>query len=188
MNTLLRCGFMLSRAKWLMIVGFFLFVLSPVPAGGFMSQTSNESSVEATTLNNEAVAAAEASDFDTATQLLRRAIVLQPDLVVAHYNLARIYQAQGQFPRAIDAFKQSLRLNPAFTDAHHYLGIAYNTIERYEEAITCLNRALQLNPNRADSLSGLGFAYFMTGREQERSEERRVGKESRARGEQARVT
>lgn len=67
--------------------------------------------------------------------MLTRAIELEPELVVAHYNLGRIYDTQGRFGDATAAFKQALQLNPGFTKAHYYMGVSYNKTKKYAEAI-----------------------------------------------------
>lgn len=46
--------------------------------------------------------------LDQAKQLLREALVLNPDPTRTHYELGRIYQRQGDYQRAIDEFKQGI--------------------------------------------------------------------------------
>ena len=43
-----------------------------------------------------------------AEQILRDALVLNPDPARAHYELGRIYQQQGDYPRAGEEFKQGI--------------------------------------------------------------------------------
>ena len=162
--------------RWSMIKSkrFLLFaapllaaLISPAFAVARVHNSEDQPSREAPSLNDQAVAAAEAGRYPEAIELLKRAIELQPELAVAHYNLGRVYQALNQFANAADAFKEVLLLNPGFTDAHYHLGTVYNKTQHYPEAIKCFKLALQLKPDSADALSGLSFSYSALNRHEE---------------------
>lgn len=59
--------------------------------------------------------------YDQATEELRKAIELKPDLLEAHYNLGICYQVSGQTGQAIAEFEEVLRINPDFVQARKKL-------------------------------------------------------------------
>jgi tetratricopeptide (TPR) repeat protein len=79
------------------------------------TQTLNE----AAELNDEAVACVKDHQYQRAVDLLKRAIALQPNLSMAHYNLGRTYQMTDEVDLAIEAFKHAVDLNPEFVAALH---------------------------------------------------------------------
>ena len=98
---------MLRRQK--LILAALGFLLSPAPGLAAANQTPEQTSVEATALNNQAVASADARRYQEAIESLKRAIALQPNLTMAHYNLGCIYQYEGHFDLSIDPLKQAVR-------------------------------------------------------------------------------
>ena len=58
----------------------------------------------------------------------------QPDFANIHFNLGRIYLAQGNIERAIRKFKVTLILEPDYYYAHYYLGEAYLKQSEFDKA------------------------------------------------------
>lgn len=65
-----------------------------------------------------------------------------PDLVEPYNNLAAIYAATGDYPKARSTLEQALRANPGYATAHENLGDVYVAMAGQSYA-----RALQLAPN-----------------------------------------
>ncbi len=58
----------------------------------------------------------------------------QPVFAHIHFNLGRIYMAQGDVSRAIRKFKVTIILQPNFQYAHYYLGYAYMKTGQFDKA------------------------------------------------------
>ena len=56
-------------------------------------------------------------DDAAAQENLEKAISLEPELTRAYFTLAKVYQAQGQTKKALDAFRQVLELSPQKKEA-----------------------------------------------------------------------
>ena len=64
-------------------------------------------------------------DEQGAMELIQKAIVLQPNLVLAHRYLGDAYSCVGRFPEAIKAYKEAIRLKSDDLPAYTALGIDY---------------------------------------------------------------
>ncbi len=102
-------------------------------------------------------------EFEPAVECFRRAIGLQPDAPIAHYNLGIALIRLGDFGSAITSLREAVRLSPEWPDAHHDLGNALLSAGMMEEAIGSYRRAISLKPefaaahlSLANALSGLG--------------------------------
>ena len=67
----------------------------------------------------------ENGDLDTATDNLRRAVLLGQDHPESHFNLALVYERRGLLADAEHEMLASLRLNPGQPDARNSLGVIY---------------------------------------------------------------
>ncbi len=99
-----------------------------------------------------------------AIELIGRAIVLEPNAVVFHTNLAEPYRALGQFERAAGCCRMALRLWPDHADAFSNLGLALQGLGRTEEAAENLRRAIELQPDFATAHNNLGIVLRELGR------------------------
>ena len=127
---------MFKREKLVLAVAILLCVFSSSTAAFAATEPlTDESAAEAVSLNNMAVTSAREHRYEEAIDLLKRAIALQPDQYMAHYNLGCLFQVKQNFDLAIGAFKETLRLKPEFADAYHHLGVSYNQTKQYADAI-----------------------------------------------------
>lgn len=87
---------------------------------------------------------------------LRRAIELQPDAVMAHYEMGIALFETGDWKTAAGHFEIVAAKLPKFADARFSLGSVYARIDRVGEAVTELKAALELEPRhyRANLLLG----------------------------------
>ncbi len=102
-------------------------------------------------------------EFEPAAECFRRAIGLQPDAPIAHYNLGIALIRIGNYDGAITSLREAVRLSPEWPDAHHDLGNALLSAGMMEEAMGSYRRAISLKPefaaahlSLANALSGLG--------------------------------
>ena len=123
--------------------------------------------------------------FDQAIQRYELALKLNPGIIFAHFNLARIYYAQGKPDSAGLHILESLTeitdtakavdckviadflKNSGYVDSaeqfYNNLGINFAKHERWEAAVSAFNRALELNPDLSDYHYNLGLAYLNMG-------------------------
>ncbi len=83
---------------------------------------------------------------DEAAADLEKAIVIDPGLFTAHYNLAIYYSSTCAVPdaleRAIGEAETAVRLQPDNAQAHRLLGSLYQQAGRHEDALASLQAAL----------------------------------------------
>src|SRR5262249_17378523 len=92
-----------------------------------------------------------------AAECYRSAIVLQPDLIDAHYNLGIVLAEQHLLFDAEASYRQAIALDPSYVNAHKNLGNTLKEQGRFDTAIECYRRALKLDPKCASAQSSLVF-------------------------------
>ncbi len=123
-------------------------------------------------LNNDlGVTQKKAGDVKTAIAYYRQAIALQPDLVIAHYNLGAALQVEGNFEEAIACYQKVLSLNPDNGEinkklAHKQLHQIYklqnklrnqDTNKKLKVAFICQPFVMTSFPNPLDSIGILTY-------------------------------
>jgi len=88
---------------------------------------------------------------------------LNPDLVLAHNNLALTYAKKGLLKEAIDEFKRAIELNPRLPTVHYNLGLAYSEKGLLTEAIEEYRKELELAPQNPDAHLNLAVAAYLKG-------------------------
>ena len=100
-----------------------------------------------------------------ATARFRKAIEIDPDFTLAHFDLARALGEQGKLDDAITHYREALRVRPEFAEAHHHVGRALEENGRLEEALEHYRQAVRLAPENALALNQL--AWFLATCEQQ---------------------
>src|SRR3546814_16687929 len=98
-----------------------------------------------------------------------------PDTPEIKYDLAMLYERQGKLDEFETLMRRVIELDPDNANAYNSLGYTYadqNT--QLDEARDLLDHALELEPNNPFILDSMGWYLY---RVDDRSEERRVGKE-----------
>jgi len=108
-----------------------------------------------------------------ARELLRRAIVLDPNYAAAYAALADTYHVAtvmgwaesptANLNRATDLANRALSLNDSEVHARTILGRIHIFYRRYEQAKAEIERAIAINPNNADALAGWGNILMWSG-------------------------
>ncbi|MCL2925021.1 MAG: tetratricopeptide repeat protein, partial [Trichodesmium sp. MAG_R04] len=106
----------------------------------------------------------------------QKAIVINPDLDRAHYQLSTMYQEldsqwhnyyekgnklqlEGQLEKAVIAYYQAILRNPHHSWSYHNLGDTHLKLGNWEEATIAYKKAIRLNPDYFWSNYNLGVAY-----------------------------
>ena len=112
-------------------------------------------------------------DLDTAVDLFREAIALDPKLSIAHAYLATIQIQSIQFgwikgtrelwAEAMNLAETSVRLDPRSSFAFSILSWAHAMEGHYEAAMDAAKRAVALNPYDMGARGVLGICHFVIG-------------------------
>src|SRR5688572_1634970 len=120
-----------------------------------------------------------ANQIDLAIEELTRATSLDPDALEVHMILGNLYREKGQVGKAITIHQMLLQRSRLSRLEHAYvllcLGLDYKRGGFVDRALDAFNEVLRLDPKNEYALVNLQKLH------EERSEERRVGKECRSR-------
>jgi adenylate cyclase len=118
-------------------------------------------------------AAAWSGDFDTAREMVDRAVALNPNAAFAWGQRGWTYQVARQLEEAIRSFERAIRLTPfdpllflGLTE----MGVAFIDLGRFDEAVAAAKKALSQNQTFAASYRCLTTALAHLGREAEARE------------------
>ncbi|TWT49911.1 TPR repeat-containing protein YrrB [Thalassoglobus neptunius] len=94
-----------------------------------------------------------------AIKLLEEAVESDPDLVVAHENLAGLCFLTKDYERAVQLYQRAMRLDPKNSAAMINLGAVYNKMKNYQEAVKTLRSALSRDRRSPEAYYNLGIAH-----------------------------
>ncbi|MFH1835161.1 MAG: tetratricopeptide repeat protein, partial [Methanobacteriota archaeon] len=96
-------------------------------------------------------------------QLILRAINLDPENSMGHYELGWVQEAGGKFDDALNSFKKAHELEPS--EQIHLIarGNLLSNLGRHDEALIELEKARELGPNTPFDLMMLGTTYAIAG-------------------------
>jgi capsular polysaccharide biosynthesis protein/tetratricopeptide (TPR) repeat protein len=80
---------------------------------------------------------------------------LQPDLVLAHYNLGKAWQIQGEHLAAVACFDRAIELNPDYLSAYTDAGFSLMTLGKFAEAMTYFQQAIAVKPDFVEAYCDL---------------------------------
>jgi tetratricopeptide (TPR) repeat protein len=92
---------------------------------------------------------------------------LNPNEGSAHYNLGLIWDALGQFGKAIPEYQRAMQLEPDCSEMEDNLGAAQGQFNMLPEAIFHFQKAIELDPKNSTAYRNLGSALAQSGRYQE---------------------
>jgi len=101
---------------------------------------------------------AEQNNLQKASELLKRAIKVDPKFSDAYNSLAHIEMKHGKWDSAYNLLLKSLRYNSVNTLAYNNLGIVYMKRGQYAKAIQVLEKAHELNKDSFTTNVNLGIA------------------------------
>lgn len=91
-----------------------------------------------------------------ATEHLKKALELDPNLVPALVYLSRVYMDDHNYDETVPLLENAARLDPNNADVQLTLGVAYRGTGRLDEAEKAYQRALSLNPSDPSPHLNLG--------------------------------
>src|SRR5262245_55859376 len=108
-------------------------------------------------LFDEAQAAEEAHETETAERLYRRVMKIDPDDPAAAFNLGNLLRASGRKVDAEKAYRAATKVDAGFVVVRYNLADLLDDRGRTEDAIKCLRQALAAEPAHGDSLFNLAL-------------------------------
>lgn len=90
---------------------------------------------------DQAVAAFQGGDYDTAERLLTALVDRPPVYANVHNMLGFIYSHRGLHEQAVDHFRRALTINPRYTEAQLNLAITLADVGSYDEALAEIRSA-----------------------------------------------
>ncbi len=87
-----------------------------------------------------------------------RALALQPDHAIAHFNRGNTCQQLKLFEEALACYERAIEIRPDFVFALSNRGNVLQTLKRYDEALACYDRAIGLQPDYAVAYYNRGNA------------------------------
>ena len=102
---------------------------------------------------------------EAAVEFLGKAIEIDPQFVVAQFDLGLVHQSLGNRWKAAAQFRASTQLDPAYPEPYKALGDLFLTAPRrlFDQAIEAYTKALEIRPFYADAHVGLGDAKVARG-------------------------
>jgi tetratricopeptide (TPR) repeat protein len=80
------------------------------------------------------------------------------------YNIAQVYAAIGDFPRAVEGFGAAIAMDPNYSEYYNWRGSIYLKMSHHEKAIADFRRAIELSPPYHEVFTNLGQCLRQMGR------------------------
>lgn len=117
-----------------------------------------------------------------------RAVAIDPTSAEAHLNLARSYDAMGDYPRATALYEEGVRLESGYApQVRPRLARLYVRLGQFDRGAATARTALRLSPGSSYLHAVLGLALEGQGRRAEAEQEWRLAIELEPQGEGARL-
>lgn len=97
-------------------------------------------------------------NLEDAERYYRTALRYNPELAIAHNNLATVLVAQKKIEEAIFHFHQATIKDLNYAEAFYNLGITYQDQNSFDYAITHLQHAITIKPDYVEALTDLSFS------------------------------
>lgn len=107
----------------------------------------------------------EATGANPDSPLIKRALEINPNLVMAHLGLGKSYlYKKRDYAKSASHWREAVRVSPDFDFAHTYLGTALRSEGKLGGAVEAYLRALEINPDNASAYMNLGIAQIYMGK------------------------
>src|SRR4029077_20240870 len=103
----------------------------------------------AETYRRDATRFAQQKSWDQTIANYRKALELEPNDALTHYDLALALKYKGNAAEALQEFQTAAHLKPEWPDAHYGLGATWYDLHDQAAAVKELHAAIDLNPSYA---------------------------------------
>lgn len=104
------------------------------------------------------VIAAQTNNPERAVEFIGKAIDINPNNAMAHYNRGVALNALKQHEAAIQSYDKAIALEPGHADAYNNRGNALGDLKQHEAAIQSFDKAIALKPGYAEAYNNRGIA------------------------------
>ena len=119
--------------------------------GQAASPKKDAGAASAKRLNDYGLGLFEQGRPDEAIAILNRAVSLNPQSVLPHYNRGVVYLSLKRLQEAVADFSEAVRLDPTFALGYMNRGSALSYLGRLDEALADADTAVRLDPSYADA-------------------------------------
>ncbi len=112
----------------------------------------------------EAQAAFDAGEYDTALAMFRDILAVNPTITTAYIGIGQVHMVEQNYEKAEPAFARAARLEPRNFDAQYLHGVALQMLERFVEAVNAYHRALTIRPENPKANLNIATTYLQMDR------------------------
>jgi tetratricopeptide (TPR) repeat protein len=159
-----------SRRRWVTVVLVAALVASVGLAGFLLGRaTTDDADSRATGAGGAAALVDEGlqlhveGDLAGAAQRYREAIDVEPESLLAHYNLGLVHQGEGRAHEARLVYLRVVERDPAYVPALFNLGILAAAEGDTERAMDLYRRVIEVDPAFANAQFNLGLLLLEAG-------------------------
>ena len=105
--------------------------------------------------------------LEEARAAMRRALDLDPMLLIANVNLGRVDYYEGHYDQAVKEYQLALELDENFMRTHLRLGLAYVQERRFEDALGEYKRAREIAGDTPQTTAHIAHVLAVSGRKSE---------------------
>lgn len=98
-------------------------------------------------------------NYEEAVSQFKRAIGINSESAVAHFNLGFTYDMMGKYDLALASYKKANQLKYNYIDAMYNLGLLYSKMNDHFLAMQQFKKILKIDPNHYESCMALGLTY-----------------------------
>ena len=113
--------------------------------------------------NNAGHVLASQGRAEEACAQFERAIAVDPDFALAHFNLGILHHGQGRLDAAIDCYLRVIELKPDHMDAHNNLCAVLLARGQFAAVAAHCEAILEIRPNQASIYGKLAIAHIRRG-------------------------
>ena len=137
----------------------------------YLQNNANDPIVVSDLAQDVAASYRQLGKFEEAIGWLLKAVAVEPDSAMIHYNLGIYYQKSNDSQKAIPEFLKAIQLKPDYLKARLALSDSYTDIGDNANALSCLQSATASSPGSADAHYKLGVVYRHSGEPQKAIDE-----------------
>jgi transglutaminase-like putative cysteine protease/tetratricopeptide (TPR) repeat protein len=137
-------------------------ILTP---SGQAAQTASKMEGTPAELHKAGVKALQSKDYQTAIDLLKRAVDADASIKDGWYDLGLAYLGANHHVEAIAAFRKQIDLNPNHQHANGDLAMELQQTGKTDEAIAAYRKQLETTPYEKTTLKNLGLLLAQLGRD-----------------------
>lgn len=144
----------------LLVLSVLVLLISAVGCGKDREPEIKDGAAAGLAHMERAILYLERGDLDKAMDDLLVAIELMPDSTAPLLAVAGIYEATGEFQRAVESYRAALALNPNIAPAHFQIGLISKRARRnYDTALPRFLKAVELDSTEVEYAYQLADTY-----------------------------